>query len=237
MATESLKYLYFDAPLADSWSIRDLKFDAATLKSFKLRGIYDATNPDLTRFRDRGGKLLMWHGWSDPHISPLNSIAYLSAIEQRFGREPTRSFAKLFMFPGMYHCFGGEGPFEFDVLTPLMAWVEANEAPRELVGAQLDLPPMPPGMKGPPPPGAGPMKSGPPVKVSRTRTSYPYPAVAAYAGQGDVNVAANFRAVIPGDEPKVHAWLGESFFSPGYELTCTRATGTLKCAPQATPGR
>jgi feruloyl esterase len=228
MATESVKYLYFDAPLADSWSIKDLKFDASTLDSFKLRGLYDATNPDLSRYRGRGGKLLLWHGWSDPHISPLNSIAYLTALEHRFGQEATTSFARLFLFPGMYHCFDGEGPFEFDVLTPLMQWVEANQAPTEIVGTQLDLPPRA-GPQGPPPADAGQTKPSRPFKVARTRPAYPYPAVTTFVGQGDVNNAANFRATIPEDQVKPHLWLGEKFFSPGYELECVRAPGDRKC--------
>jgi feruloyl esterase len=185
MATESIRNLYFDAPLPQTWSLRELKFDAETMHSFTLRGLYDATDPDLTRFKNQGGKLILWHGWSDPHISPLNSIAYLAAVERQLGRDTAASFARLFLIPGMYHCSGGEGSFEFDVLTPLMDWVEHQQAPAQvIVGA---------------------------------RPVFPYPAVARYIGHGDRQAPSSYLPLIPPDVPAL-PWLGDSFFTPGYEL-------------------
>ena len=129
---DSVPWLYYDPPLPEGWRVSDLKFDAATLQSFRLRGLYDATDPDLSVFRAHGGKLLLWHGWSDQHISPRNSIGYYEAVAGRFGRAATAAFARLFLLPGVYHCSDGEGPVNFDVLTPLMAWVEQGQAPATL---------------------------------------------------------------------------------------------------------
>jgi feruloyl esterase len=125
----SVPALYYDPPLATGWTVGDLQFDKATLDSFRLRGLYDATDPDLSGYERRGGKLLMWHGWSDPHISPLNSIAYYDAVVDRLGRQRTRALARLFLVPGLYHCSGGEGATEFDVLGTLMDWVERRKVP------------------------------------------------------------------------------------------------------------
>ena len=237
MAYDATRYLYFQTPLPEGWSIRDLKFDEATLKSFELRGLYDATDPDLSRFSKNGGKLLLWHGWSDPHISPRNSIAYLEAVQQRLGREVTSQFARLFLFPGMYHCFGGDGPFEFDVLTPLMSWVERGAAPTELHAVQLELARIPGGGRLSPPDGGPPTGSPPGLdaraptpKVIRSRPVYPYPAVATYIGRGDPNDSASFQATVPTYNVKPFQWLGQSFFSSGYALTCERSTNGLKCA-------
>jgi feruloyl esterase len=128
----SVPALYYDTPLANGWSVSDLKFDKATLDSFRLRGLYDATDPDLSGFERRGGKLLMWHGWSDPHISPINSISYYNAVADRMGRQRTQAFARLFVVPGLYHCSGGEGATEFDVVGALMDWVERHKVPAVL---------------------------------------------------------------------------------------------------------
>jgi hypothetical protein len=135
IATGSVRNLYYPEALPETWTLKDLKYDQATLDSFSLRSIYDATNPDLGRFQRAGGRLIIWHGWSDPHISPLNSIAYFSAMQKALGERVVSRFARLFLVPGMYHCNGGEGGFQFDVLTPLMAWVESAAAPDQLVAA------------------------------------------------------------------------------------------------------
>ena len=73
-----------------------------------MHGLYDATDPDLAAFARRVGKLLMWHGWSDPHISPLNSVAYAQAVADRMSAA-SRDVLRLFLIPGMYHCKGGDG--------------------------------------------------------------------------------------------------------------------------------
>lgn len=128
----SVPSLYYKVPLSPRWEVEDLKFDEATLRSFRLRGLYDATNPDLGGFARRGGKLLMWHGWSDPHISPANSIGYYNAVAARVGVPRALSFSRLFLVPGLYHCSGGEGATDFDVVGALMDLVEKGNAPSSL---------------------------------------------------------------------------------------------------------
>ncbi|MCC7413424.1 MAG: tannase/feruloyl esterase family alpha/beta hydrolase [Gammaproteobacteria bacterium] len=130
---DSVPNLYYERPLPRGWTVRQLGFDAATLHSFRLRGLYDATDPDLSAFRAHGGKLLMWHGWSDPHISPANSIGYFEALRRWPANGPIEDFARLFLLPGVYHCGGGEGPATFEILEPLMQWVEHGRAPESLM--------------------------------------------------------------------------------------------------------
>jgi feruloyl esterase len=76
---------------------------------------------------------MIWHGWADPHISPLNSIAYYEAMQHTLGEQRVKKFARLYLFPGGYHCGGGEGPFNMDLLTPVMQWVESGIAPNKIV--------------------------------------------------------------------------------------------------------
>lgn len=128
----SVPALYYKTPITQAWSVADLKFDEATLRSFELRGLYDATDPDLSAFSRRHGKLLLWHGWSDPHISPVNSIEYYNAVVRQMGARRAQGFARLFLVPGLYHCRGGEGATEFDVVGALMDWVEHGKAPEAL---------------------------------------------------------------------------------------------------------
>jgi feruloyl esterase len=211
IAKGSIQNLYYPEPLPKDWALKDLKFDQATLDSFTFRSIYDATNPDLARFEQAGGRLLMWHGWSDPHISPLNSIAYYTAVQQLLGEQKVREFSRLFLFPGMYHCNGGEGPFQFDVLTPLMAWVEGGQAPDSLMASHNTTPQrMGPG--GPPPK---------PGVVDRTRPVFSYPKLAHYSGQGSVDDPANYVAADPIDRPLAPAeWLGSKYMVAGLQQIC-----------------
>ena len=98
------------------------------------------TNPDLSSFATRGGKLILYHGWSDPAITPLATVYYYDAvIEQQGDVNRAGQFARLFMVPGMRHCIGsgGPGPNIFDPLTPLINWVERYVAPKQIVAAHF----------------------------------------------------------------------------------------------------
>jgi len=202
----SIRNLCYREPLPKDWTLKSLKFDQATLESFTFRFIYDATNPDLSRFSKAGGRLLMWHGWSDPHISPLNSIAYYAAMQKQLGAQQVHEFARLFLFPDMYHCNGGDGLFQFDVLTPLMAWVEAGQAPEKLIVSHsttvqrfgLDGPPPKPGV------------------VDRTRPVFACPKLAHFTGRGSVDDPANFVMTDPiGAPPPPVEWLGSKYMVAG----------------------
>jgi feruloyl esterase len=126
--------------------------------------------------------------------------------------------------PGMYHCSGGEGPSKFDLLTPIMAWVERGDAPNAIVtttpnpSAHSNFG-LPEGAKGPPPgvmkPNGPPHGAAPVIAnvVARSRPVYPYPYIAAYTGKGDVNDAANY---VRGKAIEVPApqWAGSDFYRP-----------------------
>ena len=115
-------------------TVAELAFDHKTFERARERhSLYDASSPDLTSFVARGGKLIMFHGWADPHISPLNTIAYHDALNKFFGSSKVERFERLYLMPGMGHCSGGEGPSAFDLLTPMLAWVEKGEAPNAIM--------------------------------------------------------------------------------------------------------
>ena len=127
----------------------------------------------------RGGKMIVYHGYSDPDISPLNSINYYESVVQTSG-EPsdlalkhTRDFFRLFMVPGMNHCVGGPGPDRFDALSVLEQWVEQGIAPSRIIASHLNN-------------GA----------VDRSRPLCPYPEIARYNGTGSTNLAENFECVV-----------------------------------------
>ncbi len=172
-ALSYLRYLA-DGNRADpDYQLSDLKF---TVKSFwatvKSSSYMAAIDPDLTAFRKAGGKLLLWHGWNDQHISPQSTLAYYDAMRSSMGAGAVDSFSRLFLFPGVAHCGGGAGPNSFDVLTPVMAWTETGARPSRIVASLSEN-----------------------DQVVRTRPVFPYPAVARYDGTGSTDEAANFRLV------------------------------------------
>jgi feruloyl esterase len=89
----------------------------------------DATNPDLSAFQKAGGKLILWHGWADQHISPLFTIAYYEAMQNTMGTSAVDAFARLYLVPGVSHCGGGEGNPNIDLVSRITAWVEQGTAP------------------------------------------------------------------------------------------------------------
>ncbi len=138
-----------------------------------ISGVLDATDPDLTRFRGRGGKIVMYYGWADPALNALMGVEYYEQVLSRMGAS-TAGFFRLFMVPGMFHCAGGVGCGTFDALTTLIEWVEKGAAPSRIAASAL--------------------RDG---KVVRTRPLCPYPEVARYSGQGSAEEAANFNCVKP----------------------------------------
>lgn len=238
ISTGTLKYLAYETNPPTGYTLADLKFERANFTATtKLHALYDATDPDLTAFAASGGKLILWHGLADPHISPLNTIAYYTAMQKTMGDEAVNKFARLYLFPGGYHCGGGEGPFDMDMLSAIMAWVEQAKAPHALLAAHVareEHHGPPPGgpQNGPPPEMAG----GPPTrqaaKPDRTRPVYPYPMTAKYIGSGSIDDASNFVEGNPQPAPtELLNWLGASFYTPHYELWCTGSSATMNCKP------
>ena len=172
------KWLVFANPDWDwkSFDFRDARdFEAHVAAESRLAPIMNATSPDLRAFRERGGKLLQYHGWNDQLIAPQNSIDYYTSVEAFFGREAdVTQFHRLFMAPGMAHCSGGTGPNTFDMQAALEQWVERGVAPDRIIATRS--------VNG---------------VVDRLRPLCPYPQVATYSGRGDTNDEANFACRAP----------------------------------------
>jgi feruloyl esterase len=202
-----LRYLdYFNGSNASA-AFGDLKFTIdAFLKTVPTSKYLAATDPDLHPFERRGGKLLLWHGLEDQHISPRSSIEYYTAMKNVMGSERVDAFAKLYLFPGVAHCGGGEGPNTFDILTPLMSWTETGAKPGKIVASIVD-------------------STG---QTTRTRPVFPYPAVARYTGSGSTDDASNFVSA-QGDTHVDLNWMGEWLYSPGYEAWCQAQGSQLNC--------
>lgn len=227
-----LRNMAFETDPPAGFTLADMRFDLATFDRLRARHrLFDATNPDLSAFAGKGGKLIVWHGWSDPHISPLNSIAYYTAVRQFMGAERTDAFARLYVFPGMYHCANGERPHQIDLLTPMLAWVEGGVAPDAIEARQpaqaaasdFGVPRGAGGRSGgmgaspAPAPGTQAAALGPATassaEVERSRPVYPWPHVAAWNGKDDPTIAASFTrgAAIDFAMPD---WAGADFFKP-----------------------
>jgi len=144
----------------DGWTPSDFNFgrDFERLRA-RTASVFNATNPDLSRFAARGGKLILFHGWSDAAIPAQGTIAYRDAVARKMGSARTQSFVRLFMVPGMHHCGGGVGPSEFgqdgpsrendDPTTSLTAalqtWAEKGRAPEQVIASQAPVPGAPAG--------------------------------------------------------------------------------------------
>jgi feruloyl esterase len=142
---------------------RDMKFLDQKI------GYVDAVNPDLSKFKASGGKLLITHGWSDTGITPETSIWYYESVLSKMGQNQG-DWVRLFMAPGMGHCGGGPGVNTFDSIGTLEQWVEKGVAPATMLGT-----------------GAG----------GLTRPLCPYPQYAEYKGTGDLKDGKNWACKAP----------------------------------------
>jgi tannase/feruloyl esterase len=142
--------------------------DADYEKLAAVRATLDATDPDLSRFHARDGKILSYFGWADPALNPMMGVEYYERVASKMG-SATSDFYRLFMVPGMFHCTGGIGTSTFDPVTPLIQWVEKGSAPATISASKV--------------------VDGKPI---RTRPLCPYPLVAKYKGSGSIDDAANF---------------------------------------------
>ncbi len=195
IALDSLQWVMWTPNPAPGYKLSDLKFDAATFASLEpARALYNADDPDLTRFAARGGKLLLWHGWGDQHISPLNTIDYFGRVGRAMGVGRRDAMTRMFLLPGVGHCSGGDGPSDIPLLATLMGWVEGGAAPSEMLAMRATADGLP-GVAG---------SALPP----RSRPIYAYPRVAQYLGQGSVDEAASFGPVTPSPLPDIAVWAG-----------------------------
>lgn len=161
--------------------------DALYANLFTSNGTYTQsamsfmTPPDPTNMqglRNRGGKIMVYHGVSDPIFSVNDSETWYQGVVQNTGD----NFARFYRVPGMGHCSGGPATDQFDLLTPLVAWVEQGVAPAEVVATARGAG------------NAGGVNSEVPGSwaANRTRPLCPYPKVARYKGSGSLEVAGSF---------------------------------------------
>lgn len=163
--SDLFRFFLFHDP---NWDWRSLNWERDLAYADEKLGFMDAIDPDLHAFRRRGGKLLLYAGWSDPVVPPQDTLRYFEKVNQTMGS--TGDFLRLFMAPGMGHCGGGIGPHQFDAAAAIDAWVTKGDAPDKLIA----------------------------TVGKRTRPLCPYPQVARYKGQGSIDEAANFTCQKPG---------------------------------------
>jgi Tannase and feruloyl esterase len=212
-----LRYLAYFNTYVPNFQLTDLQFTVPSFWQTMQTSVYSAaTDPDLARFASHGGKLLLWHGWNDQHITPQGTLEYYDAMQKTMGPKVVDSFAKLYLFPGVTHCGGGEGPDTFDVLTPVMAWVETGSVPDEISASKVAN-----------------------NITTRTRPVFPYPAVARYVGSGSIDDATNFFAYTPkagpGSDSSDYNWVGKQLYSSGYQAWCQAVGTQLVCNPSSLP--
>ena len=177
--TQFFKNMVYSNP---DWQFRAFNADSDGPAAEQRMGRYlNATNPDLSAFEKRGGKLILFHGWSDAAIPALNSIHYYDTVVAKMGAQRASNFVRLYMVPGMQHCGGGAGPDDFgqgrtpegdrfhSVDTALEAWVEQGAAPASLIAAKH--------------------RQG---AADKTRPLCAWPATAKYKGAGSTDDAADF---------------------------------------------
>ena len=165
VGVDLFKYIVFSDA---NWDFKTLNWDSDIDKALKASKDMDAMDANLKPFFDRGGKIISYHGWADPQISPGSTVGYYESVLSKMGgAAKVHENYRLFMVPGMNHCQGGVGTDQFDPLTALENWVEKKQAPASITASRTAAP-------------------------QRTRPLCPYPQVAIYKGSGSTDEAANF---------------------------------------------
>ena len=166
IATEAFRYVVFNDP---SWD--PASFDASTdIPRLERQATgFEPPSPNLKPFFSRGGKLLMYHGWADQQVAPLNSITYFDAVLKNSGPDVAGKSIALYLVPGMGHCQGGAGTDTFDKVAAIEDWIRTGNAPSPIVASHRT--------------------SG---STDRTRPLCQYPQVAKYKGSGSTDDAASF---------------------------------------------
>jgi feruloyl esterase len=169
IATDFFKYFVFKDPAWD-YKTRPINFDSDVALADKPANLpVNAADPDIKKFVARGGKMMLWGGWNDAGVPPLEVVNYYNNVLKTIGAKPAMSAVRLYMLPGVGHCGGGEGTDHFDLFPALQQWVEQKQAPANLIASRIE--------------------NG---KEVRTRPLCAYPEIATYKGSGSTDDAANF---------------------------------------------
>jgi len=152
-----------------NWDVMTFDLERDLAGAVNTAGFIEANDPNLARFKARGGKLLFYHGWADPGPAPANTIHYYQEVVKALGGTKQDGWMRLFLLPGVGHCGGGVGPDQADYMAALERWKERDIAPESITAAKV----------------AG-------GRVTMTRPICAYPEVATYRGTGSTNDAANF---------------------------------------------
>lgn len=168
--TEFFKYFVFGDP---EWNYTQYDFSTWEEDTRFVSNFINATNPDLGTFKKQGGKLILWHGWSDAALSALRSIEYYEQVGALDA--DVQDYFRMFMLPGVMHCSGGPGPDKVDWDAALVDWVEKGVAPDSLVASKHN-------------------EDG---QVVMTRPLCPYPQQAVYTDHGSPDKAGSFVCQSP----------------------------------------
>jgi hypothetical protein len=184
-STQAFKNMVYSDP---NWDLKTFQLERdGKLVQEKLAPVLNATDPNLRAFSAHGGKLILYHGWNDAALPPVNTINYFQSVVAKLGERQANGFVRLFMAPGVQHCGSGPGPDSFgqavtsaqsdpqhDLTLALERWVEQGVAPEQVIATK---------------------RAGATAPAQRTRPLCPYPQVARYKGSGSTDDAASFTCV------------------------------------------
>ena len=189
----SLPYLRFMlkapgqlGPDPSQWQFTDQGFRSM----FPAANVQDAMSTDLSAFRRHGGKLIIWQGWADQAIPTYGTVDYYEDLAQRNGGyTSTQNFARMFLFPTVAHCGGGYAASSFDLVYPMVQWVENGTAPSQITATDTVN------------------------SATVTRPVYPYPEVPQYNGNNEpTNEASSFHPVVSTHANDYSNWIGNDLF-------------------------
>ncbi len=162
---EMFKYIIYQDP---EWDYSSYDFSKITKDGRDAAEYLNATSTDYSAFKERNGKLILYHGWNDPALSAYTAISHYEAAKKL--DEDIADHFKLYLLPGVLHCGGGPGPDQAEWLNLIHGWVEEGKAPHKVIVTKRD-------------------QDG---NVLMTRPVFPYPSVAKYDGSGDPAVESSF---------------------------------------------
>jgi len=162
--TQFFKFFVFGDP---SWDYTKYDVSHAARDGRRAGLILNTTNTDLSAFKAKGHKLILWHGWADAGLTPLATVKYYEDVKSRDAA--AGDYTRLFMLPGVLHCDGGPGPDTVDWAAAIDAWVGNGKAPSRIVARKVEK-----------------------QQVTRSRPLCMYPQHAVYSGSGSTDDEKNF---------------------------------------------